>query len=431
MRKTVIALVLLTVVIMAACSNGKGGSNAATPGTSATPSGADASKKVTITYGMWDKNYQPAVESVIKKFNETHPNIEVKIELTPWDQYWNKLETAAVGKSLTDVFWMNGPNVNKYASNKLLQPLDDQITKNKVDLGNFPKGLTDLYTIGGKTYGIPFELSTVGLWYNKDLFKAANIPFPDATWDWNKVREAAKKLTDPAKGVWGIAAPMANQQGFYNTILQNNGYVISDDKKTSGYDKPEAIEGLKFWTDMIKDGVSPSAAQMTETQPEKMFESGKVAMIYDGSWIVGEFAKIDYTKEKADVAVLPKGKSDTSVIHGVANVINAGTKYPNEAWEFLNFLSSKDAALIFAQSGAVIPAFNGTQDSWVKSVPNFNLRAFIDMIPKAKAYPVSKSTAKWLDAENEFFNQAWAGKMTVEDAAKQAAAKMNSILAQE
>ncbi|TXK85043.1 sugar ABC transporter substrate-binding protein [Paenibacillus sp. N3.4] len=429
MKTKLVGITLASMMVLAACSNGTNSSSSAPGATSASTSAA--AQKVTISYGIWDKNYQPAVESIIKKFNETHPNIEVKIELTPWEQYWPKLETAAVGNSLTDVFWMNGPNVNKYASNKLLKPLDDQIVKSKVDLSNFPKGLTDLYTIGGKSYGIPFELSTVGLWYNKDLFKAANIPFPDASWDWNKLRDAAKKLTDPAKGVWGIAAPMANQQGFYNTILQNNGFVISDDKKTSGYDKPEAIEGLKFWTDMIKEGVSPTAAQMTETQPEKLFESGKVAMIYDGSWIVGEFAKIDYTKDKADVTVLPKGKSDTSVIHGVANVINAETKHPNEAWEFLNFLSSKDAALLFAQSGAVIPAFNGTQDDWVKKVPNFNLRAFIDMIPKSKAYPVSKSTAKWLDVENEFFTQAWYGKMTVEEAGKQAAAKMNSILSKE
>ncbi|GAA3412980.1 extracellular solute-binding protein [Paenibacillus hodogayensis] len=425
MKRKLAGVAIASVVLLAACSNTNDSGN------NSQNAENGSKKKVAITYGIWDKNYQPAVESVIKKFNETHPNIEVNIELTPWDQYWAKLETAAVGGSLTDVFWMNGPNVIKYASNKMIKPLDDQIAKSKVDLGNFPKGLNDLYTIGGKTYGIPFELSTVGLWYNKELFKAANVPFPDASWDWNKVREAAKKLTDPSKGVWGIAAPMANQQGFYNTILQSKGYVISEDKKTSGYDKPEAIEGLKFWTDLIKDGVSPTAAQMQETQPEKLFESGKVAMIYDGSWIVGEFAKVDYTKDKADVAVLPKGKADTSVIHGVANVINAGTKHPDEAWEFMNFLSSKDAALIFAKSGAVIPAFTGTQDDWVKSVPNFNLRAFIDVIPKAQAYPVSKSTAKWLDAENEFFTKAWYGQMTIEEAAKQAATKMNGILAQE
>jgi multiple sugar transport system substrate-binding protein len=435
MKKQVLGIVLMFVLILSACSNSSSGTNNTStpdPAASGTPAAsASTDQKVTLSYGIWDKNYQPAMEAAIMQFNVAHPNIEVKIELTPWDQYWTKLDTAATGGSLTDVFWMNGPNSIKYASNNIILPLTDQIKTDNIDLGNYPKGLIDLYTINGANYGIPFELSTVGLWYNKKLFKDANIPFPDATWDWNKLNEVAKNLTDPAKGVWGIAAPNANQQGFYDTILQANGFVISDDKKTSGYDKPEAIAGLKFWTDLIKNKVSPTAAQMTETQPEKLFESGKVAMVYDGNWIVGEFAANEYTKANADVTVMPKGKADVGVIHGVANVINAKTAHPKEAWEFMKFLSSKEAAQIFAKSGAIVPAFTGTQDSWVQSVPFFHLQSFIDTIAVTKPYPVSKSTAKWLALESEYFTKAWAGEITIEDAAKQVATKMNEILAQE
>ncbi|MCI1141088.1 extracellular solute-binding protein, partial [Stenotrophomonas maltophilia] len=93
----------------------------------------------------------------------------------------------------------------------------------------------------------PKDFDTIGLWYNKKMFDEAKIPYPDNTWDWNKLREAAKKLTDPNKGVWGIAAAPYGQDNYYNTIFQSGGFVISDDKKSSGFDKPETIEGLSFW----------------------------------------------------------------------------------------------------------------------------------------------------------------------------------------
>jgi multiple sugar transport system substrate-binding protein len=431
MKKTGLGILVALLLILSACSSNSAPN--ASSGTNNKAVDADAAtvnsdEKVTLTYAIWEKNFQPAFEAAIKAFETAHPNVKINIELTPYEQYWTKLDTAATGGSLTDLFWMNGPNSYKYASNDILMPITDEL---KDELGNYPEGLLSPYVWEDNTYGIPFEFATVGLWYNKKLFKEANIPFPDASWDWNTVKDAAKKLTDSSKGVWGIAAFNNNFQNFYNTVVQNNGYIISEDKKSSGYDKPEAIEGLKFWIDMIKDGVSPTAAQMTETQPQKMFESGKIAMLYDGSWAVGEFANNPYTKENADVAPLPKGKTATGVIHGTATVINAKTKHPQEAVELLKFLASKEANMMYADVGSFVPSYNGTQEKWVKSVPNFNLQSFVDSIDTATPYPISKSTAKWEDVQNEYFQKAWAGEMTIEEAAKQVAAKMNETLAAE
>jgi multiple sugar transport system substrate-binding protein len=234
-----------------------------------------------------------------------------------------------------------------------------------------------------------------------------------------------------SKGVWGVAAPLRDQTGFYNTIPQNGGYVISDDKKSSGLDKPEAIGGIQFWTDLIKDKSSPTLAQMTDTTPESMFESGKIAMLYGGSWTATEFAQNEYTKDKVDVAVLPQGKERATVIHGLGNVISANTKNPKEAWEFVKFLGSKEAADIQAKTGTVIPAYTGTQDSWVKSTPNFHLQVFIDELAYAKPYPVSKNTAAWNDAMMKLFIPAWSGQQSAEAGSKAVAQKMNQLLADE
>ncbi|KIL41959.1 sugar ABC transporter substrate-binding protein [Gordoniibacillus kamchatkensis] len=425
------------VLAMAACSSstgasggsgGNGGSGGGGGG-----SGGDKQEKVTITYGLWDQNQVPAMQEIANKFQEANPSITVKIEVTPWDQYWTKLETAATGGTLPDVFWMNGVNIIKYASNKMLTPLSDKVKSGNISLDNYPKSLVDLYSYNGTLYGMPKDFDTVGLWYNKKMFDAAGLKYPDETWDWSKLRDAATKLTDPAKGVWGMASALAasEQTTYYNTIFQAGGYVISPDKKSSGYDKPEAIEGMKFWSDLIKDKLSPTVAQMTETAPRNLFESGKVAMLTDGSWAQIEFSKNEYTKDKVDVTVLPQGKKRATVIHGLGNVIAANSKHQKEAWEFVKFLGSKDAADIQAKTGTTIPAYNGTQDAWVKSNPNFHLQIFIDELQYSVPYPVSKDAPKWQEVEKSTFNKGLSGEIPMEEAAKQVAAKMNELLKQE
>jgi multiple sugar transport system substrate-binding protein len=412
-------LCILFAVLLTAC----GGGEAASSG--------NANQPVTLRYMIWDQNQAPAMNEIITEFKKTHANIDVKVDVTPYDQYWTKLETAVTGGSAGDVFWMNGPNIVKYASNDVLLPIDDQIGADKVDLKNYPNALVALYTVNGKHYALPKDFDTVGLWYNKPLFDAAGVKYPDESWNWQTLRDAAKKLTNASKGVWGIAAPLRDQTGFYNTIPQNGGSVISDDKKSSGLDKPEAIGGIQFWTDLIKDKSSPTLAQMTDTTPESMFESGKIAMLYGGSWASTEFAKNEYTKDKVDVAVLPQGKERATVIHGLGNVISANTKNPKEAWEFVKFLGSKEAADIQAKTGTVIPAYTGTQDSWVKSTPNFHLQVFIDELAYAKPYPVSKNTAAWNDAMMKMFIPAWSGQQSAEAGSKAVAQKMNQLLADE
>lgn len=417
MRKLLFAhLALCLVAGLVACS---GGSN-------------NGSSKVTLTYAMWDQNYQPAIEQAIREFEDAHPNIKVNIELTPWSQYWTKLDTGATGGELPDVFWMNNINYVKYATNGIIAPLDDRMEADQVDASIYPDGVLDYYAYEGKHYGLPFEMSSIGLFYNKKLFDAANLPYPDETWDWDDVRNAAEKLTDPANGVWGIASTMSTEANYYNTIYQNGGYIISEDKMTSGLDRPEAIEGIQFWVDFIAKKQSPSAAQMSETSSEKLFESGKIAMLYDGSWIVKEFADIDYTKENVDVTVLPKGKVSANIVAATAMSLNAKTKHPQEAWELLRYMASKEAALIYSSTGSFITAVNGTQEGWVKSIPFFNLQAFIDSATKfPKAFPTSKDTMKWFTLEEEYMLKAWSQEISVEEMAKQLAQKVNELLAQE
>lgn len=391
--------------------------------------------KTVIKYGLWDKNQVPAMEKIIDNFESENPDISVEIEITPYSQYWTKLQIAATGGSLPDVFWLNGPNFALYASNGMLMPIEEKI-KNSAEISksSYIESLVELYTYEEKLYGIPKDFDTIGLYYNKEIFDKNNVEYPDKSWTWDDLVTAAKKITDKEDKIWGIAAAQAGQENYYNTIVQSGGYVIKKEngKKVSGYDKPETIEGLKFWVDLIHEyQVSPTLAQMTDTSALDLFSSGKVAMLYNGSWQQIVFSENEYTKDKVDVAVLPAGEQKGVAIHGLANVISSQSDNPEAAWKFLKHLGSKESAEIMANTGTVIPAYKNTQQAWVDSNPNMNLEAFIEMLPYSSPYPQSVNTAQWNELENEYFNKAWSGEITVEEAANKVAAEMNEILAEE
>ncbi|WP_286229766.1 ABC transporter substrate-binding protein [Neobacillus mesonae] len=385
---------------------------------------ASGDGKVEITYGIWDKKQLPAINEIIKQFTEKNPNIKVKTEITPYGQYFQKLETAATGGALPDVLWMNGAHVVQYAEGKVILPLSDMAQKDNYSLDNYPKSLIDLYIVDGKVYGIPKDYDTTGLWYNKKIFDESGVSYPDETWDWNKLKEAAKKLTNKDKGIWGYASLMGNQGGYYDFIWQNGGYIISDDGKSVGFDQLEAIEALKYNISFIKEGLSPTQAQMTETAASELFSSGKVAMMFDGPWMVPEYKK----NPDLDVAVVPKGKKRAVAIHGLANVIAANTKHKDAAWKFVQFLGSKEAAEVYAKTGTVIPAFNGTQDAWEQSVPNLNLKAFIDGAEYSVPLPSVKNTGAIWQYETDILKKAWSEEVSVEDAVKELTTKANEEL---
>lgn len=390
-------------------------------------SGSDAGdgEAVTLEYGVWDQKQEAAMKEIAAAFTEEHPEVTVKLVTTPYKEYFTKLQTSVSGGSAPDVFWMNGPNFQLYASNGVLAPLDDQ----GIDPADYPQGLVDLYTYDGALYGAPKDFDTVGLWYNTELFDAAGVAYPEAGWTWDDLKATAAKLTDPATGQFGIAASQFGQENYYNSIAQAGGEVISADGTESGYGSPEALAGIELWTDLIAAGSSPTAQQMTDTNPEDLFFSGKVAMFQNGSWAAGAYADNPDIADKVNVAPLAAGADgNQSVIHGLANVVNAESDHLDLAKQFAAFASGDAASDIMADSGTVIPAFDGKQQAWVDALPQYDLQVYIDALETAVAYPVSKNTAAWTSIESEILSQVWAGSISPEDGLQQLATEMQAAL---
>ena len=388
---------------------------------------------VTISYALWDEALQPIYRKLADEFEKANPNIKIKLEITVWDEYWPSLEAAAADDTFPDVFWMNGPNIIRYVEAQTLMPIEDRLASDNVEMSNYPPSLVELYTVAEEKYAMPLFWDTAALWYNKEIFDHASLPYPDDTWDFERLKEVAGQLTDASKEIYGIAAKMHNQAGYYNTILQAGGFIISEDKKTSGFDRPETIEGIKVWIDLINEGISPTFRQMTEVEPDELFQSGKAAMIYEGVWMYPVFSRNKYLKDKLGIVVMPKLKQRGAVLHGVGCAISAKTKNPDAAWAFVKFLGSKKANDIFAKSGAGLSAYLSSVDLFMleEMKKGFNVQAFRDQVEYATMYPCSKYTSKWQAEETKYLEKAWAGEMPAEEACRKIAEEMNKILAAE
>ena len=385
-----------------------------------------------VRYAYWDDNQTPYIQQCIEEFNKEYPNVPVTPEPNTWDEYWTKLEAAATGGSIADVFWMNGPNITKYANGGILMPIDDMIEEQGIDVANYPAGLVSLYNIDGVQYALPKDFDTIGVWYNKALFDEAGVEYPTDDWTWEDMAEKAAALTKDDGSVYGIGAGFDTQCGIYNTIFACGGYVISEDKKSSGYDLAETQAGVQCWIDLQEAGVSPSEASLEETTADAQFLSGRLAMYWGGSWFLGAVKTSDL-KDNIDVVELPSiGGKKATVIHGLGNCIYVDTKSPDAAKAWVSFLAGESANLISAETGAAIPALAGTAQAWVEATPEINLKSFITSSEEySYPYPASANTAEWQTYEADCLKRAFSLDVPVADACAELAEKMNGVLAAE
>lgn len=439
-RKVLIVGLVLSLILSTALVGCGGGSTSAEATKPAELSKAAAStaatsetstEPVTLTYGLWDSNQAVGIKTMADEFTKANPGINIELQVNGWNDYWTALDAAAAAGTLPDTFWMHSNNIYKFASQNMLMDLTDKLASSeKVKMDNFPKGLVQIYNHNGKQYGIPKDFDTIGLWYNKTMFDVAGVKYPDDTWTWNDLYNAAKKLTKADKSQYGFLAPLHNQEGFYNFIYQNGGTVITSDKK-SGYDDTKTIEAMDFYVKFVKEGLSPEVYDDAERAQD--MQNGLAAMGFFGSWNLSGFTSNEYMAKNFDVAVLPKSPSGgkASIFNGLGIAIAPNTKNADAAWKWVEYLGSKEGQTRQAELGVAISAFNGTADAWVNSNKTFNIKCFLDMVQYAQIRPYSNLTAVWEDKCYEALKGAFTGEKTVEQGCKDAAKIMNDSLAQE
>ena len=369
--RRILALTAVAALLLAACGGATGSPStavtAAAPsveasaGQSAAPSDAGyTGPEATITYSIWgDPAEITNQQAVVDAFHEASPKITVKVTVSDWDTYWDKLQTGIAGGAAPDVFAMDGPLYPDYQSRSVLLDLKPYIDKSGYDLGQLADQAVGDFTTEAGQFGLPRDLNVIALFYNKAMFDAAGVAYPDDSWDWSKLVENAKKLTKDTDGdgktdQWGFYTETSDMENYWSSLVwQNGGDIIAPDKKSTLLGSDQAVGGLQFLQDLIwKDKVMPEPALFAEVGDA--FEQGKAAMEANGSWLVPTHLAAGI---QLGIAPLPKGPAGAATsINPTGAVVFKGTKNPDAAWEFVKYLASPAAQTKLMELKASLPA---------------------------------------------------------------------------
>lgn len=344
-------------------------------GNSESGSGEKSGEKTDLRMIFWDSNQEPGLKAMAEGFMKQNPDINVTVETVPWDDYWTKLQAAAQGGDMPDVVVMHPDQVENYAQGGILMDLTDILEGDVANKSAFPEFVVEDFNVDGKLYGIPKDMGTIGLYYNKDLFDKAGVKYPTNDWTWDDLMTAAEKLTNKDEGVYGIVDLHDGQNGYWNLIWQNEGEVWDEEANKCTFNDPAAIEAIEFAVSFIEKGYHPTPAALANLSADEYFESGKAAMITQGSWMLTEYQNVEGLN--FGVAELPMGKVKAAECSGMAFSVSASTKHPEEAKKLAEYLGSEEAQTIEAESGVAIPARNGTQKPWIDGFTDFDASPFV------------------------------------------------------
>ncbi len=384
--------------------------------------------KTHLTFQIWDVAQRDGMQAICDAYTEKNPDVVIEVQVTSWTEYWTKLEAAAISNQMPDIFWMHTNEILKYADYGKIADLTDLYDEEDPEF--FQKhysevSLKNIQGSDGRYYGVPKDKDTVGLVYNKEMFDAAGVSYPDETWTWDDLCEASQKIYD-ATGKYGYMAYGDDQLGYWNFVYQNGGYILAEDNITGGFDNPATLDAMRFYIDLQKNDWCPDQNYFAETSPGTAFFSGQGAMFFEGNWnVLSEMQNYPDMQGKWDVAVLPKcpnpasGDGRATISNGLCYATSPTGKNFEVVKDVLRFFGSEEGQRIQGESGAAIPAYQGLEQTWIDVFDQFdyrlNVECFVDMFEYSVQSVNNKYRSVWKPEVTENLLKIYSGQLSFED----------------
>lgn len=434
MQRLFCLLVVFVTILLSACGGAPSTTSSTAPASSS-DSAADASNSTTapasdsgaaastsntdapveITYMMWGTPEELAVwNAIVEAFHAANPNIRVKVEVSDWDSYWDKLKTLYAGGTPPDVFAMDAPLYPDWQSRGVLlnmQPYIDATPGMFDDI--YPNTLT-AYKRDDGYYGLPRDFQTVVLYYNKDMFDEAQLPYPDESWTYEKLREVAKALTKDVDGdgiidQFGFSPDLWDMETFWSSALWSHGAeVISEDYSKTLLGEPKAREVWRYIAAMVLEDKSVPTPAVSAEYGGDPFAAGRSAMAMSGHWVVPEYAQLDFAW---DVAPMPSGPAGRfTSVNSAGFVIAKDSKNPDAAWEFVKFAVGKEGQQRLTELGFAIPVLKSIAESSIfleqQSAP-IKHQIFLDAMEYARPKPTFAGYEEWASIIGDGLVPVW------------------------
>lgn len=330
MKKVMITLagILLTAFLITGCgsSNVEKGKLSLTLATPGTPEDIKLYKKI------------------IGLFEKKHPDVRIVLQVTPYKQLMQKIQTQMAGGTPPDIMFMLATTFPAMVRKGVFASLQEFVEKDKdFNLDDYFPIAVKPYIYQGNFYGVYFNMDIGVLAYNKGLFDEAGLTYPDENWTWDDFLKVAKKLTKDTNGDGRIDQFGEYIGWFWPVLWANGGSLLNKDQTECMINSPKAVEAIQWLADLaLKYHVTPLPTEQTFSM-RQLFAMGKIAMAVDGYTPL-----VMLPKKKGmewDIAPMPKGKEGKRVtfVNTAAYVVSSQSKHKKEAWEFIKCASGDEA----------------------------------------------------------------------------------------
>jgi len=365
-------------------------------------------------------------EDIARKFTEKHPNIRVEFLQAPGRDYYVKaLAILAAGGDL-DILWM-GSGFGLFSWRDALLPLDEFVQGDPdFPLSAYYPTVVDWYRHKGKLLGLPYGIDVQAIAYNRQIFDAAGIGYPEASWTFDEFVDISRRLTDFAKDhpdVCRYGAGMDKVAPYYFGLS-----LVADDGLSSGLQGQPAIDWLATNVELLRGGTITRVGAQGTLDRLGEFLQGRVAMVEAYTWDMSELRDRARFPWALQVNPLARDGKRAGWASSSGFAISAKTKHPKEAWLLLKeFVGEEMQVRLMA---ATIPARVELQQRYLSEsgLTAANLQALIDMLPAMKPLPRIPEILEASQELDYWFELALQQKTPPEEIAPEMERSINRIL---
>lgn len=385
--------------------------------TAVTASAADKKEVVIWDYFETDAQKQ-MMQSLIDEFNALQDEYEASHVYVPFADYEKQLTLGIASGELPDLVILDGCGMASFIQLGLFGDISDA----DINWDEYMEGPMESTMLDGKHYGIPFATNCTALFYNKDLFDAAGIDYPDENTTWDEFHEMAKALTKDGVSGFGNAATNTDE-GTFQCLqwLYTAGGSYTDIE--------DGVDAYKLMQEMIEDGSwTKECVNWTQSDVNNNFMAGNLAMQQNGPWqipgIEANAPDLNY-----GVTVLPKKDADseqaTSILGGEnMGVVNKDDTSGAEA--FLKYYDQTDVMVdAMKQYGSYPPKTEAAKDSYWTDDPI--QKAFLTQIDTSIPRGPSAAWPSYSSAIQTGFQEVMTSAKTPEQAAKDTQAAVDAV----
>lgn len=418
MKKRFISTVLCAAMaasLVTGCGSGSGNASGGS-----TQAAADTgSKKEVVIWDYFETDAQKAMmTTLLDGFNASQDEYVASHVYVPFSDYEKQLTLGIASGELPDLVILDGCSMASFISLGLFGDISDADIK----WDEYIAGPMESTMADGRHYGIPFATNCTALFYNKDMFDAAGIAYPDENTTWDDFHEMAKTLTKDGVTGFGNAATNTDE-GTFQCLqwLYTAGGSYTDIKG--------GTEAYELMQEMISDGSwSKEVVNWTQSDVNNNFIAGNLAMQQNGPWqipgIEANAPDLNY-----GVTVLPKKDADseqaTSILGGEnMGVVNKDDTSGAEA--FLKYYDQTDVMVdAMKQYGSYPPKTEAAKDSYWTDDPI--QKAFLTQIDTSIPRGPSAAWPSYSSAIQTGFQEVMTSAKTPEQAAKDTQAAVDAV----